>query len=228
MFLIHNPRDGWMAITAVTTGEESFSIRMRMGSMTQESHLRESEPFVDNDRTFSYTRDFLRLAVLRNSSAGNPANPNGIYDTNNNVWDAKLLISTAMNIVITGPPHAGPFTSRIELNTGGTPSVNIANNATATFDVYISDINMNPTGGGTTVTAETSNGSVKVLGSGILGDEITLGGPKIIQLELKSSNTGTVDIPAKLNATIKWTGAAPCNIKEELILTYPGDITLTP
>ncbi len=229
--ITHNPRDGWVAITAITTGEESFFDTNANGQYdTGEPYTDEGEPFVDNDRTFSYTPAdlFFDWPSYVAPHAGNGANPNGIYDADNSVWDAKLPIFTTMYIVLTGPPHAGAYTSRIEDSAGGTPPIIIPSNGTETFNVYVSDINMNPTAASTTITAETTNGTVKVLGSGRLGDSIGMGGPAVFQLELTSNNTGTVPIPANLTATITWTGSSPCNIPAETILTYPGTITLAP
>jgi hypothetical protein len=225
--ITHNPRDGWVSITAVTTGEETFFDMNANGQYDSgEPFTDEGEPFVDYNRMSSYTTGDLFFdwpsSVTPNS--GNPANPNGIYDTGNNVWDAKMPIFTTMNIVLTGPPYPGPSTSRIELSSGGTPTVDINNKDTKTFIVYVSDININPAAAGTSVTAATTNGAVKVLGSGILAESIS--GPAEIQLELTSSNTGTVSIPAKLTATITWKSA--CGGSFDTILTYPKPINLLP
>jgi hypothetical protein len=224
--ITHNPRDGWVSLTAVTTGEETFFDTNANGQYDSgEPFTDEGEPFVDYKRLFAYSSGdlFFDWPSSVTPDAGNPANPNGIYDLGNLVWDAKIPIFTTMNIVLTGPPYPGSSTSRIELSTGGTPAVPIAKNATATFNVYLSDINMNTLAAGTSVTAKATNGTVSVLGSGTVGDGISLTGPAAIQVQLTSNNTGTVSVPSILSATITSPGSCGAS---ELTVTYPGAITL--
>ena len=227
--ITHNPRDGWVAITAVTTGEETFFDSNANGQYDSgEPYTDEGEPFVDMDRDFSYTSGdlFFDWPSYVTPQAGNTANPNGMYDYFNNVWDAKIPVAKTLYIVLTGPPYPGANTSRIESSAGGTPPVNINPKDTATFNVYVSDINMNPPAAGTKITAESTQGTVKVLGSGVLADSISMAGAALIQVQLTSNNTGTVSVPANLTATITWTSA--CGGSSDTILTYPSSINLLP
>ncbi len=81
--ITHNPRDGWVSLTAVTTGEETFFDTNANGQYDSgELFNDEGEPFVDYKRMFAYASGdlFFDWPSSVTPGAGNPANPNGIYD----------------------------------------------------------------------------------------------------------------------------------------------------
>lgn len=229
---VHNPRDGWVEITAVTTGEESFFDANANGIFdpATETFSDLGEPFVDMDRDFVYSSGdlFFDWPAFVPPQSGNAVEPNGVYDIDNGQWDAKIPIFQQGYIVFTGAPHAGPSTSRVEDHLAGTSGIAIAAGATETFYVYVSDINMNPPVAGTSITATATSSSAQVqVISSTLPDIVSLAGPAVLQVQITDSNTTGVPITGvNLNVKINWPGSSACSGSGLTVpLSYTG-ITL--
>jgi len=214
---VHNPRDGWVEITAVTTGEESFFDANADGIFSSGTETFDDlgEPFVDKDRDFVYSSGdlFFDWPASVPPHSGNAAEPNGVYDIDNGQWDASIPIFQQGYIVFTGAPHAGVSTSRIRDSVNGASGVTIAVGATETFNVYVSDINMNPPVTGTSITATATNSNAQVLvTSSALTDIISMAGPAVLQVQVTNGNTTGVPITGvNLNVRINWPGSQGCS-----------------
>ncbi len=228
---VHNPRDGWVAITSVTTGEEAFVDKNVNGIFDGADTFTDiGEPFVDMDRNFIYSSGdpFFDWPSSVPPHSGNAAEPNGVYDINNGQWDASIPIFQQGYIVFTGAPNVGPNTSRIRDSSNGTSGVTIAAGATETFNVYVSDINKNPPVAGTAITATATNSAAQVqVTSSPLSDIISYGGPAVLQVQVTNTNTsGVAKSGVTLNVKINWPGSQGCSGSALTVpLSYTG-ITL--
>jgi hypothetical protein len=95
-----NPRDGLVAIVAMTTGAEAFSDTNNDGEYT------EGEPFWDLGEPFVDTNDNNEFDLgeeFRDAQNGGDP-PNGEYDGPNGAWDGNMTIWTTTHVLLTGGP----------------------------------------------------------------------------------------------------------------------------
>jgi hypothetical protein len=227
----HNPRDGWFSIVVSTTGEEHFQDDNANGVYDLgETFVDLDEPYLDSDDNGSRGTGELFFDwpsyVVPNASSGHAANPNGVYDNANGIWDAKIPIYRIMTLAMTGPPHSGPYTSRIESATTGTNSISIPRGSSATFYVYVSDINMNAPIGGTVISlkADDSSAVITALSGETILDQLPAG-PAVIAYRIKNNLAATASsVVPNITAEISWPGT--CAGTQKYTLSFEGTVTL--
>jgi|GEM_PF-755748 len=221
----YNPRDGWVTVLVTTTGEETFIDENADGVYTAADTFTPAvhdlgEPFIDSDD--SGTRVAGELFFDWPSYV--PGGVAGTHQTGNTVWDDQIPIHESITLLFTGPPHVSSNTSRIRTTAGGSGNINIPVGGTETFDVYVSDINLNSLIGGTTVAVSTTNGTLAVFGGSPLPDGVFTG-PAVFFATLTNGNTSGSAQIATLSAKVTWPSACGTVIVEYV---YPGIITLDP
>jgi hypothetical protein len=228
----YNPRDGWLKVVAMTTGEETFVDENANGVYDlSEPFTDVGEPFTDmndngvrdvGEQFFDWPFDVAGGAV-------------GTYQAGNGVWDAKIPIYRTMTLVFTGNPHIGSTadgitTSRIECTDGAIVPLLYGNvvipfGQSRTFKVYVSDINMNPLIAGTTIDAKLLQGSKGTLITPtpitLLDTPPSLAGPTTITVKVKNEITEKSVQFGDFGVDIA--GAVP-----KTAIYYPGTITLCP
>jgi hypothetical protein len=228
----YNPRDGWLKVLAMTTGEESFVDENANGVYDSgETFTDLAEPFIDmndNGARNAGEQFFDWPSYVPGGAALT-------YQSGNGVWDAKIPIYRTMTLVFSGNPHIGSTatgikTSRIEC-TDGTISpllygdVVIPIGQSRTFNVYVSDINMNPLIAGTTIDAKLLQGSKGTLITPtpvtLLDTPPSLAGPTMITVRVKNEITEKSVQFGDFGVEIG--GAVP-----KTTIYYPGTITLCP
>jgi hypothetical protein len=220
-----NPRDGWLTILVSTTGEEHFVDANANGVYDLgETFTDLPEPFIDSDDSGGRngTELFFDWPI------GVTGNTAGSYNGPNGIWDAKIPIFREVNLVMTGPPAFGPFTSRIVSGVTETAgNVTIPADASEVFKVYVSDINMNALIPGTTIATASDKSEAKLTlvgGSEKLLDGVS-GGPAGAVYTVTNTNTTAVAVKARLTSTISWPGTCGA---VDATMAYPGTITLGP
>jgi hypothetical protein len=230
----YNPRDGWITIVAMTTGEESFVDENANGVYDSgETFTDIGEPFIDsNDNGVRDTGEqfFDWPSTGLNPVPGAVA---GTYQTGNSQWDGKIPIWKTINLVYTGPPDVGStamgiLTSRIEC-TDSTISpllygnVSIPKGQSRTFNVYVSDFNMNTLIKGTTIDVKRPTGTKGTLmaPSTITLPDVLSYGPTFFTVRLLNDITDSTPQFGDFYVEVNWKG-----IKTDIY--YPGTITLAP
>ena len=144
-----HPRDGWATVMVSTRGEEAFSDTNANGSY-------------DAGETFTDTSQEAFLDANDNDAYDDgSADPEELYiddngdetcdDAGNGSWDSYKTIFKNATLLITGPPYY------IETNPA---TFTIANGGSRTFTLLVSDRNLNPLIGDTTVSISTNVGEL--------------------------------------------------------------------
>lgn len=214
-----NPKNGWVSVVAMTTGEEAFT------DVNANGVYDSGEPFIDIGKPFidaNHNGVYDIGEQFFDWPAGIISNVTNSYQTGNGVWDAQIPIWKEITLVFTGPPD--PTNSVISSTTGTT--ISIAKGASATFTVTVADVNNNTLIAGTTVSIASSNSNGALT---ISGDPTTLPdglsyGPSVYTVVMTNNNPATSGpVTTILSATINWPGSCGTIVRK---ITFPGTITL--
>lgn len=246
----YNPEDGYVSIVAWTTGEETFFDTNSNGVYDSgESFTDLGEPYLDQDKDGIWSVGDLffdwPLTVPLLSGCTTTCGA-GQYDGGNGEWDSSIPIWKEIYIVLSGSPDisatsgdtadyaAGKRTSRIECVSGSycnavvpaplgvLADITIPKGKSQTFDVYVSDINMNTLVSGTSINISLATGSKGTLvtpPSTTLPDVFSTG-PTRIRITLLNQITETTDQTAYIQCSVTWGGST-------YVFMYPGAITLS-
>lgn len=231
-----NPRDGWVSILVRVGGEEHFTDANANGiydgpTPPGESYVDRPEAFLDSNDNNLWDPGELFF----DWPASVTGNSVGIYDNaaglGNNVWDPKTDLFRHVHLVMTGPPHVGPNTTRIVNSSGGTGPILLSAGSSTTFSVYVSDVNMNSLIQGTSISADmtgfidftTSPYEVSLVsGAPTLADGLSFG-PTVLEYRVTNTQVSPPDETGILTATINWPGACGASTTN---VSYPSGITL--
>ncbi|GBE06798.1 hypothetical protein BMS3Abin10_02455 [bacterium BMS3Abin10] len=207
-----HPRDGYAAILLSTTGEEAFDDLnangvFDPGEFTAADHDTMQEAFLDvngdgcwNDGATAYCPDGSSLASADPFEIYIDDNWNSAYDwPPNGVWDAGKTIFRNTTILISG----GPAYIVSDLSSGFA----VGDSSSITFNVMVSDINLNPLISGSTVAVSASVGTLTGITSYTFPDTIGAG-PVEFGFMLEDANPGDTDAAEITAITVKvtWKG----------------------
>jgi hypothetical protein len=233
----YNPEDGYVSLVAMTTGEETFFDANANGVYDGLDTFTDlGEPYLDQNKNGSWNSGDLFFDWPSTGPNPVPGAVAGTYQSGNGQWDPKIPIWKKATIVLTGQPDttstaeysAGKRTSRIECAGGSYCSgvfgnVTIPYGAFQTFDVYVSDINMNTLVSGSQINIGLSTGSKGTLIAPTMPitlPDVFSTGPSIIRVTLANQITETTNQYAYLQCEVTWGGS-------KYLFIYPGTITLS-
>jgi hypothetical protein len=227
----YNPHDGWVTILVTTTGEETFVDNNANGvyDLGTDTFIDIGEPFIDaNDNGVHNTGE-----LFFDWPSYVPGGIAGTYQIGNGTWDGQIPIWKTMHLVFTGPPDigvtaAGILTSRIECTDPAIApllygDVTIPKGESRTFNVYVSDINMNTLIADTTIDVKQVTGAKGALTSPtpITLPDVLSQGPTVFQVRLLNNISDTTPQIGDFYVEVIWKG-----LKTQIY--YPGAITLAP
>jgi adhesin/invasin len=192
-----HPRDGWATIMVTTRGEEAFIDKNGNGSYNAGETFTDTpqEAFLDandNDAYDDGSADPEELYI--DDNGGGTCN-----DAVNGSWDSNKTISKDIKLLITGIP------AYIETNPN---TFAIANGGSQAFTLLVSDINLNPLIGGTTVDISTDVGTLAGTTSYTFPDTF-IQGPVELSFILKdadNADTNPLAEVALITITVSYKG----------------------
>lgn len=180
-----HPRDGWATIMVTTRGEEAFSDRNGNGSYNAGETFTDTsqEAFLDANDNDAYDDGSVDPEELYIDDDGDET----CDDAVNGSWDSYKTIIENTTLLITGLP------AYIATNPD---TFAIADGGSQTFTLLVSDINLNPLIGDTTVSISTDAGELAGTTSYTFPD-MFIQGPVELSFILKDSDIGDID-PAEI------------------------------
>ena len=170
------------------------------------------EPFLDLNGSGSHNSGEPFTDLNGNLTFDSTGSANGVYDPGelfidvdgngewthgNGMWDADTTIWLARQLVFTGGPSVGPFTSRIVIATASKDTTNasnfiVPNGGCANFTVYVSDFNVNRLTPDSTVDISATAGELFGGGGFVLADGLS-GGPSVFPVSICDDDPTTVE-----------------------------------
>lgn len=177
-----HPRDGWANVIVSTRGEEGFDDTNGNGMYDSGESFTDTfqEPFIDlNDNNVHDDGSTDPFEIYMDD------NGDGNYDGLNGSWDSNKIIVQDITLLITGSPayiRANPSTFAV--SNGGAQS----------FTLLVTDINLNPIIGDSTVSISASVGELTGTTSYTFPD-LFIRGPVEIGFTLTDDDSTDTDLP---------------------------------